>query len=53
MSLMTSLLKKEVANLYLMASSTEEMFSIDLEGLAPDGRPIWDWMGHSQPEQAD
>ena len=40
-------LKGEVETLYQQAAASEQEFCIDLEGEAPDGRPVWEWMGYS------
>lgn len=40
-------LKGQVETLYRQAAASEQEFCIDLEGQAPDGRPVWEWMGYS------
>lgn len=40
-------LRAEVESLYQQAAASEQEFCIDLEGEAPDGRPVWEWMEYS------
>ena len=41
------MLKGQVETLYQQAQGSEQEFCIDLEGEAPDSRPVWEWMGYS------
>jgi phage anti-repressor protein len=41
------MLKGQVETLYQQAQGSDQEFCIDLEGEAPDGRPVWEWMGYS------
>lgn len=45
-------LKGQVETLYRQAAASEQEFCIDLEGQAPDGRPVWEWMGYSRKDNA-
>lgn len=45
-------LKGQVETLYRQAAASEQEFCIDLEGQAPDGRPVWEWMGYSRKDSA-
>lgn len=40
-------LREQVESLYQRAVSSDQEFCIDLEGEAPDGHPVWEWMGYS------
>ena len=45
-------LRGEVESLYQQATASEQEFCIDLEGVAPDGRLLWDWAELSRPDNA-
>lgn len=45
-------LKGQVETLYRQAAASEQEFCIDLEGQAPDGHPVWEWMGYSRKDNA-
>lgn len=45
-------LKGQVQILHQQAAASEREFCIDLEGEAPDGRPVWEWMGYSRKDTA-
>lgn len=40
-------LKGQVEQLHQQVAANEQEFCIDLEGIAPDGTPVWQWMGYS------
>lgn len=40
-------LKGQVETLYRQSAEGDQEFCIDLEGEAPDARPVWEWMGYS------
>ena len=40
-------LKQQVETLYQQTAASSQEFCIDLEGEAPDGRHVWEWMGYS------
>lgn len=45
-------LREQVESLYQQAVSSDQEFCIDLEGEAPDGRPVLEWMGYSRKDNA-
>lgn len=45
-------LKGEVESLYQQAAASQQEFCIDLEGEAPDGCSVWEWMGYSRKQTA-
>lgn len=45
-------LKGQVEILHQQAAASENEFCIDLEGEAPDGRSVWEWMGYSRKDSA-
>lgn len=45
-------LKEQVNTLYQQATASDQEFCIDLEGEAPNGRPVWEWMGYSRKDNA-
>ena len=45
-------LKQQVETLYQQTAASSQEFCIDLEGEAPDGRPVWEWMGYSRKDNA-
>jgi len=45
-------LKGQVETLYRQSAEGDQEFCIDLEGEAPDGRPVWEWMGYSRKDNA-
>ena len=45
-------LKQQVETLYQQTAASSQEFCIDLEGEAPDGRPVWEWMGYSRKDSA-
>ena len=40
-------LRRQVEALHRRATTSDQEFCIDLEGEAPDGRPVWEWMDYS------
>jgi phage anti-repressor protein len=40
-------LKSQVEQLHQQVAASDQEFCIDLEGIAPDGTPVWQWMGYS------
>jgi hypothetical protein len=46
------MLKGQVETLYQQAQGSEQEFCIDLEGEAPDGRPVWEWMDYARKDNA-
>jgi hypothetical protein len=45
-------LRQQVETLYQQTAASSQEFCIDLEGKAPDGRPVWEWMGYSRKDTA-
>ena len=45
-------LRTQVEALYQQAAASEQEFCIDLEGEAPDGRLVYEWMGYSRKDNA-
>jgi 5-methylcytosine-specific restriction endonuclease McrA/phage anti-repressor protein len=45
-------LRTQVESLYQQAAASEQEFCIDLEGEAPDGRLVYEWMGYSRKDSA-
>lgn len=46
------ILRQEVETLYQHAADSQQEFCIDLEGEAPDGRPVWEWMDYARKDNA-
>jgi hypothetical protein len=45
-------LRQQVEALHRQATASDQEFCIDLEGEAPDGRPVWDWAELSRVDSA-
>lgn len=45
-------LKEQVEQLHQQVAASEQEFCIDLEGIAPDGQPVWQWMGYARKDNA-
>ena len=46
------ILRQEVETLYQHAADSRQEFCIDLEGEAPDGRLVWEWMDYARKDNA-
>ena len=49
---MTATIQRQAQALHHASFNAEDQFSIDMEAIAEDGRPMWEWLGYSTKSNA-